>query len=224
MISRRQFLAGVGIASLAGCSGRESSSESISAVDGPVVAAPVPDDPDSRTYATMGSTDGPVVTYYGNWKCPYCAQFSSGFLADIVSEYVEPGDVAVEYRALTYVDGSPFLGPDAPRASRAGLAVWNVDPSAYWRYHELVMANQPPETQQWATTEKLMRFVSEAEVSDTETVRSEIESESYNEALEATTAAANEAGISSTPALRIGDEVVNPLQNEQRVRELIEAL
>jgi len=172
----------------------------------------------------MGPTDGPVITYYGNWKCPYCAQFSTGFLEDIVSEYVEPGDVAVEYRALTYINGSPFLGPDAPRASRAGLAVWNTDPSSYWRYHELVMANQPPESQQWATTEKLMRFVSEAGVSDTETVRSDIESESYSEALEATTPAANEVGISSTPALRIGDEIVNPLQDEQRVRELIEAL
>lgn len=201
MLGRRQFLAGIGIAPIAGCNGFGSSGDGVTTVDGPVVAALLPDDPDSQTYATMGATDGPVITYYGNWKCPYCAQFSTGFFEELVSDYVEPGDIAVEYRALTYIDDSPFLGPDAPRASRAGLAVWNADPSAYWRYHELVMANQPPESQQWATKEKLLTFAREADVSNIDTIRSEVESDSYSDPIRATTTAANDAGVSSTPSL-----------------------
>lgn len=224
MISRRQFLGVVGVTSVTGCSRFGSSGEGITTVDGPVVAAPLPDNPGSQTYASMGATDGPVITYYGNWKCPYCAQFSIGLLEDLVTDYVKPGAIAIKYRALTYNDGSAFLGPDAPRASRAGLAVWNTDPSAYWQYHELVMTNQPPESQQWATTEQLMKFVREADVSDTDAVHSEIEGGSYSEPIRATTATANDLGISTTPSLVIGDTVVNPLQDEKRVRDLIEAL
>lgn len=167
-IRRRQLLGVLGSAAtigLAGCLGTTGSSgESAntssrgSTVEGPVANAPLPKNPSAYTYATMGRENRPTVTYYGSWKCRYCAQFSTGFLKEIVTDYVESGTVSLTFRALAYINGQPFLGPDAPRATRAGLAVWNVDPETYWEYHEYVFANQPPESKQWATTEQLITF------------------------------------------------------------------
>lgn len=183
---------------------------------GPVSTATLPTSPGEHTYATMGDTDAPVrAVYYGNWKCPYCADFSTGFMGDIVTDYVEPGDVRLTYRALAYVGGEPFLGADAPRAARAGLAVWNVDPGSYWRFHEYVMVNQPPETEQWATVDTLATMAENAGVSDPNGVRSALRDGSYESPVRQTSERASELGLNGTPTLVVGNRAVNPLQTEQ---------
>jgi len=218
--NRRAYLAGVGAVAgtaVTGCLGGEGGGDLPDETPtGPVASAPVPDAPDGYTYATMGSATAPVeAVYFGNWKCPYCADFSTGFLSDIVTDYVEPGDVALTYRALAYIGGDPFLGADAPRAARAGLAVWNIDPSGYWRFHEYVMANQPPEGREWATVDTLTEMAEKAGVSDPDAVRSALEDGEYASQVRATSERAAALGIEGTPALVVGDRGVNPLQTEE---------
>lgn len=223
--TRRSFVAAAGATSLAGCTdfigggdGGNGSSpvDTSSAPEGTVTDAPIPDDPSSFTYATMG-TDGPLVTYFANWKCPGCAQFSTGEgdvlgLGRIVQDYVSSGDVQLECRAFTYTsEGEPFLGADAPRAARAGLAVWNVDPQSYWRFHEQVMANQPPKGEKWATTDKLVEFAEQSEVENVEQVRSAVENGKYEDPVRANTdAATGYDGFNGTPSLVIDGAVYNP--------------
>ena len=221
-VTRRRLLTSGGILALSGCIGGGNGGSQNTDTDAGVAEAPIPNDPSSATYATAGSADRPTVTYYGNWKCPYCAEFSGGFLGDIVTDYVKPGDISLRFRALAYIDGKPFLGPDAPRAAQAGLAVWNVDPATYWRYHENVFANQPPERETWATTDKLVSFAEQAGVAETEQLRTALESQKYEMPVRETTQAAADVGVSGTPALVIDDETVNPLSDEQRTRTLIE--
>lgn len=222
-ITRRRFLATSGIVALSGCLGSERN-ESSNTVDGTVANAPIPSAPASFTYARTGTADQRTVTYYGNWKCPYCAEFSTGFLGDIIRDYVAPGDISLRFRSLSYVDGEPFLGPDSPRAARAGLAVWNVDPETYWRYHEYVFTNQPPESETWATTDKLVAFAEEAGVTKTEQIRTKIREQAYVSATQKTSRAVVDAGVSATPALVIDGQTVNPLSDEQQTRTLIEQL
>jgi len=223
-LSRRQVLATGSIVALSGCLGSGGSDGPSGAkVNEDVANAPVPDSPDSFTYATTGSSTS-TVTYYGSWKCPYCAEFSTGLLGELVTDYVESGDISLQFRALAYVDDKPFLGADASRAARAGLAVWNVDPEMYWRYHEYVFANQPPESETWATTEKLVSFAESADVRNLDRVREQLDGQTYEPAVQKTSEAAAAAGISGTPTLIIDGETVNPLNDELRVRTLIEDL
>mgnify|MGYP006288784339 CR=1 FL=1 len=236
MNTRRRFLASAGLAGVAGLAGCLSSGGSSDTPvgtppPGAVSGASIPDEPASYDYATAGTGSEPVVTYYGNWKCPFCADFSTGEsdqpvlpLGTIVADYVEPGDCSLRYRGLAYgSNGEPFLGPDAPRATRAGLAVWTVDPERYWNYHEHVMANQPPESETWATTDRLVSFAEQAGVSPVEEVRSSIESGRFEGSVEATTEAAASAGVSGTPALVIDGSTYSPFEPE-RTREALDAL
>jgi protein-disulfide isomerase len=171
----------------------------------------------------MGSADAEVtVTYFGSWKCPYCAQFSTGMLSQLVTDYVDPGTITLEFRDLAYIGGEPFLGPDAPAAGQAGLAVWNAEPASYWSFHEYVFQNQPPEREQWATAEQLVEFARSAGVSKTEAVRTAIQENQYEDALRATGRAASDSGVNSTPTLLIDGTTINPLGNEDRTRRLIE--
>lgn len=233
-LTRRQLLlAGGGSAATALVVGGSVLSDDLSAKSGGgtnansetdvITSAPIPESPSEFRYATMGSADAEVtVTYFGSWKCPYCAQFSTGMLSQLVADYVEPGDIALEFRHLAYFGGEPFLGPDAPAAGQAGLAVWNAEPASYWAFHEYVFQNQPPEREQWATADKMVQFARSAGISETDPVRTAIQENQYTDALRATDRAAENNGISSTPALLIDGTTINPLGNGDRTRQLIE--
>jgi protein-disulfide isomerase len=187
---------------------------------GPVADAPLPDE--SSTYARMG-TGGPVVTYYGNWKCPFCAEFSTGSdrvfgLGDVVTEYVTPGDLTLEHRSVAYLGDDTFLGPDAPRAARAGLSVWNRAPDTYWAYHEHVMANQPPESQEWATADRLVEFANAVEMAQPGGLREDLDSGAYDSEVRANTEPfLNAFGDerAGTPAVVVEGTPYSPFEPEQ---------
>ena len=233
--SRRRFLRGAsaaGAAALAGCVGGFGGGGGTNGGNGggdggdgaanPVASAPVPPSPGDHEYAVMGTGDASLtVTYYGSWKCPYCAQFDTGFLGDLVTDYVQPGKMALRFRALTYTTKGPFLGPDAPNASRAGLAVWNAEPDAYWAFHHHVFANQPPEKQEWATADKLVSFAEAAGVEQTDAIRSAIDGNQYEGLLQRTSQDAGRAGVTGTPTLVVKGQAVSPFKQEQ-TRKLIE--
>lgn len=222
--TRRELLAASGALAVAGCTGGEDADGSptddggTATVDDPFGLVPIPDDPET-TYARAG-TGGPTITYVGNWKCPFCAMFSTGEadrpvlpLGEIVTEYVVPGDLTLVYRGLAYGgNGEPFLGPDAPRATRFALAVWRVAPDVYWRYHDHVMANQPPESERWATLDRLATFAREAGVPDdaVATARERTAAGTDGSAVEATTSYAADVGVGGTPTLVIDGGTYSP--------------
>lgn len=216
MTTRRSLLAGMaagGVTALAGCLGGDDGGS-------PVVAeAEIPETAADLTYAEMGR-DGPRVQYFGNWKCPFCAEFSTGSgrvlsLGTIVEDYVQDASLRLQYRGLAYLrSGEPFLGPDAVRATRAGLAVWDREPESFWGFYETILADQPPESEAWATTDRLISFAEDAGVSATDAIRSAIDTRGYQDAIERTTADAHAAGVDGTPLLVVDGTVHSPFDVE----------
>ncbi|WP_276246456.1 MULTISPECIES: thioredoxin domain-containing protein [unclassified Haladaptatus] len=199
-------------------------SEEIVQPAGAVLDAPV-EDTDS-TYAVMGSADASAkMTLYGNWKCPYTQEFAvGGFLDEIVREYVEPGDLQIEYRSLSYLGGEPFLGPDAPLSAQAGLAAWNEDPENYWTYFAYVFKNQPQERFDWGTVPQMKLFAEEAGISNVEAFTSALENDEYLSAVEATTEAAAEVNVATVPRIVFEDgTTVRPTVDPDETRSEIEA-
>lgn len=191
-----------------------------------VVSAPMPDDPSSYTYATMGNRRKPTITYFGNWKCLSCKVFSTKLLNYHVTKYINSGAVSLEFRALAYGPTTeppfqPFLGPDADRAARAGLIIWHTEPESYWAYHEYVFAHQPPERLKWSTTDKFVKFATNAGVKQTEKLRTQLEAGKYQKEVKQTAIDAANVGITGTPQLLISGEVVSPFE-QKRVLMLID--
>lgn len=174
-------------------------------------SVPLPESPGDYEYATMGRSGASVTaTVFGNWKCPYTRGFVVNRFDEVVDRYVRPGDLAVQFRALAFRSGEPFLGPDAPRAAAAGLGVWHEDPDAYWSYFGYVFGNQPPEREDWATTEHLLAFAGAAGVDDPDRVRRAIEGEAYDTAVRANTALASDLGVYTVPRVEVNGEVSAP--------------
>lgn len=193
-------------------------SVSIDQPDIDLASVPVPDT--QTPYAQMGSGDATMTaTVYGNWKCPYTQEFVLQLLPKLVDRFVTPGDVRLEFRSVAYMDGEPFLGPDAPRASRAGLAVWDVDPQSYWSFLAHVFANQPQERREWAQRSLLVRFAEASGVTGIPQVRGSITNGAYAGPVQTTAWEAADLGITSVPRLVAGGTVTAPTVDFQATLE-----
>lgn len=207
--------AGTGTASDA-----ESWSTASVTIDAPDVSfstVPLPDD--RSGYARMGAPDASATaTLYGNWKCPYTQEFVLNQLPTVVDEFVATGDLALEFRALAYQSGEPFLGPDAPRAARAGLAVWDLDPKSYWSYFAHVFANQPQERHEWAQPSLLLRFAEASGVQGRAQLSRSIRAGTYGGMVHSTTRAAAKLGITTVPRIVADGRVTAPTIDFEKTR------
>ncbi|MDR3582709.1 MAG: thioredoxin domain-containing protein [Candidatus Pacebacteria bacterium] len=79
--------------------------------------------------AILGNADAPVtVIEYGDYQCPYCAQYFSTIEPIIVKNYVNTGKVKMVFRDF------PFLGPES--TASAGAAQCAEDQNKLWAYHD----------------------------------------------------------------------------------------
>lgn len=173
---------------------------------------PIPDSPDEYRYATVGSGDAPVTaTFYGGWKCGYTQEFVLGSFGELVEEFVASGDVDVEFRAVPYRGGESFHGDDEPRAARAGLTIWDVDPESYWSFFEHMFTNMRSRVG-WATTEKLMTIAEASGVERRDEIRETIEIGAFEAEAEVqrTMERVHEIPISAIPRMVVNGTVTAP--------------
>lgn len=185
-------------------------------------SVPLPSKPSEHAYATMGTDDAPVTAkFYGAWKCPYTHDFVLHILPTLIEEYVEPGDVAIEFRAVAYEDGEGFHGPDEPRAARAGLAIWNEDPKAYWAFFGTMFENQNS-SPGWATMETLARIAKKSDVSNLSEIASKVEAGDYQSQIEKTMEQVHDIPISRVPRIVVGDTVTAPTVEPKKTKSQLD--
>lgn len=168
--------------------------------------APLPDDPGAHPYARMGTGADVTATAFGNWKCPYTRAMVVEYLPAVVSSFVRSGDLDLEFRFLAYRSGEPLLGADAPRATRAGLAVWDEAPESYWSYFSHAFANQPSSDERWATPTALGKLADAAGAN----VSLDDRLGGDDARLDRTVAAARERSVYSVPRLVVDGEAYAP--------------
>jgi len=90
----------------------------------------------------LGSPTAKVtLTEYIDLQCPYCQQFETTVMPDIVKQYVRPGKVKVEARPLA------FIGPDSVRGRNAMIAAGEQGKA--FNLAELLYVNQGTENTGW---------------------------------------------------------------------------
>src|SRR5215210_438251 len=105
---------------------------------------------------TLGSEDAPVTIYlYEDLQCPACARFTRGTLPDLVTRYVEPGEVKVVAETIA------IIGPDSVPAAGAALAAGEQD--RYWEYSTLFFLNQGRENSGYVTDEFMTDIAEETQ-------------------------------------------------------------
>jgi protein-disulfide isomerase len=91
---------------------------------------------------TLGAASAPVTPVeYVDLQCPFCQQFETQLMPDIVTTYIKTGKLKVETRIVA------FIGPDSQKGRQATVAA-GLQNKAY-PFMELVYYNQGTENTGW---------------------------------------------------------------------------
>ena len=104
---------------------------------------------------SLGDPDAPATLIeFADLQCPFCADFATGELPQIVEDYVRPGRVRIELRLLA------FIGPDSQRGRQVAHAA--ALQNRMWEYSDLFFQNQGDENSGYATNAFLERLARQA--------------------------------------------------------------
>ncbi len=91
---------------------------------------------------TLGNPKAPVtMVEYIDLQCPFCQQFETQVMPDIISKYVRTGKVKIETRILA------FIGADSSRGRKAMIATASQNKA--FNFAELLYYNQGTENTGW---------------------------------------------------------------------------
>jgi protein-disulfide isomerase len=171
-----------------------------------------------QPFAVGEATDGkPVLDLWEDFQCPACQQLETS-LGSTITELVQSGSVQVNYHMLSFLDAS--LGNDSSK--RAVMAAAAADEQGkFLEFHALVYANQPAEGAGF-TSAQLEEWAEAAGVEDMEQWRESYSSGKYEDYARSVQEAGNEAGIASTPTIKLdGKDVRDQITSAQSLIDLV---
>ena len=118
------------------------SAQSASQSTGPVVEAPVTqqpqytryDIPTENSYA-LGPADAPItIAEFSDYQCPFCRRWHAEVYEPLLAAY--PGKIRLVYRNLPLTS----IHPDALGAAEAAMCAGEQD--VYWKYHDKLFSSE----------------------------------------------------------------------------------
>ena len=155
----------------------------------------------------LGEESAPVkIVEFGDYKCPYCKNFTESFFPQIDKDFVKTG------KASFYFINYAFINVDSGRSAKFAEAVYQeLGNDTFWKFHELLYKKQPADPSfekkdvftESFLTDVLREIASEQE---TEKVISAFQKNLSKEALDKDMDIAGELGVTSTPSIFINGE------------------
>src|SRR5579862_240168 len=141
----------------------------------------------------LGNPHAPVrVIEYADLQCPYCGEYATVALPELITRYVRTGEVNMEFRNLS------FIGPDSVQAGRAAAAA--AQQNKLWNFVDLEYLNQGEENTGYVTPSYLHRLFASIPDLDVAAAERASQSPAAADALATATASAGANGIASTPS------------------------
>ena len=175
----------------------------------------------SKGDATIGDANAPLtMAYWYDYQCPFCQQNDENTISQVVKDYVQTGKMRIVFKDFA------FLGPDSDTLGHVARAVWEVNPSKFYAWHKAVFDNQGQEGSGWATADKI-RSITASVLSASETTRvmqlMQSNAAKYKTAMESDKADGNKVGVSGTPAMLIGSQMISGAQPYAQVKAVIDS-
>ncbi len=162
----------------------------------------------------FGPEDATVtVQLVEDFQCPACQQFETAY-GDLLAQYREDVDTAVEYRTIAFLDQASTTDYSS-RALNASMCVLDdAGPDAWSTMHEALFTQQPAEGGAGLSDDQLTRIATDSGAGD---VASCIADRPYDDWAGSTTEAVFDDGVTSTPSVFVNGEQVDPADLEAAV-------
>lgn len=172
----------------------------------------------------LGNSDAPVkIVEYADFQCPFCGQFSQDVQPRIIDDFVRSGQASYELRILPFLGGRDLerAGNESIQATEAAACA--MDQGAFWSYSDMIFARQAGENAGAFSDDRLIAFAADLEL-DVEAFTTCLESNAHHQTALDSYAAAEGAGIRSTPTILIdGQPVAYTSQGYELLQRQIQA-
>jgi protein-disulfide isomerase len=148
----------------------------------------------------VGKSSAPVtVDLYEDFQCPNCKNFEDAS-GKTLAQLVAAGTVQAHYHPMAFLDTAKN-NQYSTRALNAAAAVLNAAGStAFQKFHDLLYANQPPETGSGLTDAQLISYAAQAGATGS-TVQTQIKDLTYGDWVKTVTDQASKDGVTATPTV-----------------------
>jgi protein-disulfide isomerase len=205
-----------------GHSGTNSGTPTTDTSTTPSTAATVNADQVSATgNPTVGNANAPLtIAYWFDYQCPFCRENEEDVMPQVITNYVDTGKVKIVYKDFS------FLGPDSDTLGHWGRAVWAVAPSEFEAWHKAIYDNQGEENTGWATTAEIQKITASV-LTPAQTAQvaqlAVADATQYQNAMDADKQEGENDGVQGTPALLIGNQMVDGVETYAQVSAVIDA-
>jgi protein-disulfide isomerase len=155
----------------------------------------------------IGSATAQVtIAYWYDYQCPFCQRNEQTAMPQLIKEYVDTGKAKIVFKDYQ------FLGPDSQTLGQYSRAVWAVTPDKFYLWHKAMFDNQGTENTGWATQAKILSITTSVlGASDTSKVVAAVKANgtTYQQQMDADKAEGSAMGISGTPGMIIGKQLVS---------------
>ena len=146
----------------------------------------------------LGDPNAPAtIIAFEDFMCPVCRRFEETVFPRIEQELVATGEANMAFINFQ------FIGPGSTTAGIAGECAYEQDPEAFWDYKTIIYRAQGPESEDWATPERLVELASYQGSLDTEALAQCIEERRYADEVRQDYEIAVAAGATGTPTVLV---------------------
>ncbi len=170
----------------------------------------VADDP-----LALGRVDAPVVlAEWGDFQCPFCRLYSTRTEPALLRQYVDSGQVRVEWHDFAY------LGPESVLAARAARAAG--EQGRFWDFHTALYADQPAENRGLVTDASLAATATRLGL-DVDRFRRDYADPAIAAAVAADQDEGARLGVGGVPSFVVGDRLIFGAQPLSTFQQALDA-
>jgi protein-disulfide isomerase len=141
----------------------------------------------------LGDPNAPATLIeFADLQCPFCADYATGTLPQVIDDHVRPGRLRLELRLLA------FLGPDSVKGRQWANAA--ALQNKLWGFSERFYANQGPENSGYATDAFLEQLARETPGLDVDRLAEDIGTPQANALSREAERLAGQLGVEGTPS------------------------
>ena len=173
-------------------------------------SAAVPAHTVGGTAIVVGSAGAPVtVDLYEDLQCPNCKAFEDQ-TGQTLAQLVAAGTVQAHYHPMAFLDNATN-NKYSTRALNAAAAVLDTAGStAFQKFHDLLYANQPPETGTGLTDAQLIAYAHQAGATSSK-VDTDIKNLTFGDWVKTVTDQASKDGVTATPTVLVKGKTLSDL-------------
>ena len=135
-------------------------------------------------------------------QCPFCQQYETTVMPEIIKKYVRPGKVRVK------VEPWAFIGPDSTRGQRAMFAAAKQDKA--WNFAEILYLNQQTENTGWLNDSMVAQAAASIDGLDVKQLLNDQKGSDIDSQISDVEAAAKANKVTGTPTVFVGKTGTTP--------------